>query len=312
MASFQKNDLSAQLMQRLQHPQGMIDVVLDTDTYNEIDDQYALAYLIANEDKLNLKAVYAAPFSGGENQAGPAEGMEKSYQEIQNIVHLIGRDDLMNRTYRGSTAYLPDEKTPVHSDAAHHLAELAMQYTKERPLYVVAIAAITNVASALLLNSDIRDRIVIVWLGGNAMHWHDNSEYNLKQDVAAARLVLGCGAAVVLLPCMGVVSAFATTEPELREHLKGKNALCNYLYEATVAYTSARKKGICWSKPIWDVTAVAWLLDGEFMLDEIIQSPIPEYDLHWGQDKRRHPVRCVYHIHRDKLFSDLFQKLQKL
>lgn len=55
-----QTDLS--LLQRLSKPKGKIDVVLDTDTYNEIDDQFALAYLLCSAEKLNLKAVFAAPF----------------------------------------------------------------------------------------------------------------------------------------------------------------------------------------------------------------------------------------------------------
>ena len=47
----------AKLIKRLEKPAGKIDVVLDTDTYNEIDDQFALAYLIRSDEKLNLKAV---------------------------------------------------------------------------------------------------------------------------------------------------------------------------------------------------------------------------------------------------------------
>ena len=37
----------------LQKPAGPVDVVLDTDTYNEIDDQYALAYLVRSDDELH-------------------------------------------------------------------------------------------------------------------------------------------------------------------------------------------------------------------------------------------------------------------
>ncbi len=299
---------NAALLRRLQRPVGMADVVLDTDTYNEIDDQFALAYLIKNDEKLNLKAIYAAPFSNSHAET-PAIGMQKSYDEIKHILTLMGREDLFGCTYYGSEDYLPDEETPVQSDAARHLAQLAMEYTPEKPLYVIAIAAITNVASALLLNPEIADRIVIVWLGGHALHWHDNREFNLKQDIAAARVVLGCGAAVVLLPCMGVVEAFSTTAPELRENLQGKNALCDYLCSYTIGECSRIRKCPCWSKTIWDVTAVAWLLDGRFMQDEIIPSPIPEYDHHWGQDKRRHLIRYVYHVNRDALFEDLFAKL---
>ena len=40
-------------VKNLQVPQGNVDVVLDTDAYNEIDDQYAIAYLLKSKEKLN-------------------------------------------------------------------------------------------------------------------------------------------------------------------------------------------------------------------------------------------------------------------
>ena len=47
------------LLQRLQFPTKKVRMVLDTDTYNEIDDQFALVYA-ALPEKLNVEAVYAA------------------------------------------------------------------------------------------------------------------------------------------------------------------------------------------------------------------------------------------------------------
>lgn len=296
------------LIKRLQRPVGPVDVVLDTDTYNEIDDQFALSYLVLSPEKLRLQAIYAAPFYNDLSDS-PADGMEKSYQEIKNIVTLLGKPELMDVTFRGSTDYLLDEKTPQPSDAADDLAKRAMNYTPENPLYVVAIGAITNIASALIAHPEIRDRIVLVWLGGHALHWHDNHEFNLMQDVAAARVVLGCGMAVVLLPCMGVVSSFATTAPELKHWLLGKNVLCDYLCKHSIEEAERCSKIPNWSRVIWDVTAVGWLISDRFMNDEIISSPIPEYDFHWSRDQRRHPIRYVYHINRDALFHDLFTKL---
>ncbi len=49
-------------IKKMQKPTGFVDVILDTDTYNEIDDQFALSYLVRSEEKLRLQAVYAAPF----------------------------------------------------------------------------------------------------------------------------------------------------------------------------------------------------------------------------------------------------------
>ena len=296
------------LMRRLQKPVGQVDVVIDTDTYNEIDDQFALAYLIKSGEKLALKAIYAAPFFN-QKSAGPGDGMEKSYREILHVLTLLEREDLKRIVFKGSTHYLSGETEPVISPATKDLAQRAMNYTAEKPLYVIAIGAITNVASALLINPEVKDRIVIVWLGGNAYDWHDNKEFNLFQDVAAARVIFGCGAAVVQLPCMGVVSAFTTTGPELEYWLRGKNKLCNYLVDVTTQEAALCHSGAFWSRAIWDVTAVAWLLDADFMLDRLEHSPIAQYDHHYSFDKTRHFIRYVYHINRDKLFEDLFTKL---
>ncbi|MGN6714947.1 nucleoside hydrolase [Anaerocolumna jejuensis] len=301
---------SIKLLKRLEKPKGKIDVVIDTDTFNEIDDQYALSYLIKSEDKLNLKAIYAAPFFN-EKSEGPEDGMEKSYQEIMKVLKLCGREDYEKLTFKGSGNYLADEEQAVDSPAARNLAELAMEREEENPLYVVAIGAITNVASAILLKPEIIERIVLVWLGGNAHDWTDNKEFNLYQDIAAARVVFGCGVPLVQLPCAGVVSSFRTTGPELEYWLKGKNRLCNYLVETTVQEAEKMEESSCWSRAIWDVTAVAWLLDGDFMLDRIEYSPIPEYDHHYAFDKTRHIIRYVYSINRDKLFEHLFRTLAK-
>ena len=58
-------------------PDGLIDMILDTDTYNEIDDQFAVSYMLAAPERLRVRAICAAPFHN-EKSTGPADGMEKS------------------------------------------------------------------------------------------------------------------------------------------------------------------------------------------------------------------------------------------
>jgi len=282
--------------------------VLDTDAFNEIDDQFALAYMVKKRDMLNVKAINAAPFLN-EKSSSPGDGKEKSYNEILNVLSLMKRDDLIPVVFKGSDRFLPSETEPVISDAANNLVKLASEYTAENQLYVVAIGAITNVASALLLAPEIKEKIVVVWLGGNSYDWHNNTEFNCSQDVAAGRIIFGCGVPVVQLPCMGVVSAFTTGGPELEFWLRGKNELCDYLVDVTTKQAIADGGLSTWTRVIWDVTAVAWLLNGGFMLDCFESSPIPEYDHHYAFNKTRHPIRYVYHINRDALFEDLFKTL---
>ena len=185
------------------------------------------------------------------------------------------------------------------------------EYTAGSPLYVVAIGAITNVASAILSDPSIVDRIVVVWLGANAHHYPHNSEFNLNGDVAAARVVMKCGVPFVSLPCLGVVSAFTTSEPELRYWLGGKNAVCDYLVENTVEAAEKYAKGRPWTRVIWDVCAVAWLVGGDSLLrSDIRRMRLPTYDARY-EEPLDIEMRYVYEVRRDDLFSDLVKRLTK-
>ena len=142
-------------------------MVLDTDTANEIDDQFALAWALLSQERLTLEAVYAAPFYAdwhpGSNS--PKDGMERSYKEILKVLSLMDTPATMP-VFKGSTDFLPGHGRPATgSDAVQDLIERARQ---PGLLYVVCIGAITNVASAILQAPDIIDEIVVVWLGSHA------------------------------------------------------------------------------------------------------------------------------------------------
>lgn len=290
-------------------PTGKIDVVLDTDAYNEIDDQFAISYLLKSKEKLNTKAIYAAPFYNS-NSNGPEDGMEKSYNEIHKLLSLLNEDI---PTYRGSIEYLKDEHTFVPSPAAYDLAKRAEEYSKDSPLYVVAIGAITNIASAILINPHVAENCVVVWLGGHAYHYSDTNEFNMHQDIAAARVVMGCGVPFIQLPCMGVVSGFYISKPELECYLKGKNPISDYLATNTINAAESYACGMPWTRIIWDVTAVAWLLNdySRFMDSRIIPLRLPSYNDIYEDTRDDIQINYVYNIRRDALMQDLIDKLTK-
>ncbi len=297
-----------QKLNNLSVPQGRVDAVLDTDAYNEIDDQFAIAYMLKNGRKINTRAIYAAPFLN-ENSVSPKDGMEKSYDEILKLLALIGEKVSV---FKGSESYLADERTPVISAAAMDLAQRVKGYSPENPLYVVAIGAITNVASAILLNPEVAQNTVVVWLGGHALHYKDTKEFNMLQDIAAARVVMQSGVPFVQLPCMGVVNNFSVSKPELEYWLKGKNAIADYLSDNTIKAADSYAEGRAWTRVIWDVTAVAWLLNDSdrFMESRIIPTQLPTYDGYYVQyENEQHPMRYVYNINRDNLMTDLFEKI---
>ena len=53
----------AEMRRLLEPPAGPVRLVIDTDTYNEIDDQQAIAWALLSQDVLKIEAFYAAPYS---------------------------------------------------------------------------------------------------------------------------------------------------------------------------------------------------------------------------------------------------------
>jgi purine nucleosidase len=291
-------------IKRLEPPKGKVRMVLDTDTYNEIDDQYALSYAFLSKEKIQLEAVYAAPFFNSRAK-NAGDGMEKSYEEILRLLALLGKSP-EDFAYRGSNRYLEDISRPIRSEAALDLVKKALASNPADPLYVVAVGCITNVASAILIEPKIIENIVVVWLGGHGLDWPNQKEFNLQQDVPAARVVLNSGVPLVILPCRPVVSHFLTTIPELEYYLKGKTKLSDYLLESTVKYSKGAK---VWSKPIWDVTAVAWLVNPSWVSANLVNSPVLTDQFTYSVDHSRHFIRMATSVNRDAIFSDLFEKL---
>ena len=298
-----------QRMLNLRMPTHPVDVVLDTDAYNEVDDQYAISYLLACGEKLRLQAFYAAPFYK-KHLTSVKQGMEESYREICDLLKLAGREAAV---FKGSDRFMTDEAVPVASDAARDLAQRALRYSPESPLYVIAIGAITNVASAILLEPRVAENTVVVWLGGHAHHYHDTAEYNMRQDIPAARVVMGSGVPFVQLPCNGVVSSFRISGPELEHWFVGRSKLMDYLAAYTKKTAEGYAAGKPWSRVIWDVTAVAWLLNEEdrFMNCRIEQMRLPNYSGTYDAPLEL-PVNYVYHIKRDALMEDLIEKIASL
>lgn len=289
---------------RLKPPTGKVKMVLDTDTKNEIDDQFAVAYAMLSPQHVEVEAIYAAPFS--KPSVGPAEGMEQSYEEILRVLELLGVSG-DGFAFRGSDRYLPADGTPVVSPAVEDLVERAKAHTEE-PLYVVAIGAITNVASALLMAPEIIHNIVVVWLGGQPHYWPTALEYNLRQDVPGARLVFDCGVPFVRIPAKNVSEHLRTTVPELREHIAGRNALCDFLFDRFCSY---HHDHFAWAKEIWDISSIAWLINPEWVPSYVVHSPILTDQVTWSHDASRHFIREATDCRRNPIFADMFRKLQQ-
>jgi inosine-uridine nucleoside N-ribohydrolase len=292
-------------------------MVLDSDMYNEVDDQFALAYALQSAERINLRAVCAAPFLNQRSKSA-ADGMQQSYQETLRVLRLLEHPD-REFVFRGATRFLPDRNSPVDSPAARRIIELAKQ-DRDEPLYVVGLGAATNIASALLLEPSIADRIVVVWIGGHPHHWPHARDFNLKQDIPAAQVLFDCGVPLIHIPAGDVAASLTITLPELEAALRDRPPIATKLFDNVDRYyteTGADKKQPrsgtdAWKKVIWDIATIAWLVAADELVEtEMVPSPELTDDGSWRQAEGRHAIRVARKLDRDAVYRDMFAKLPK-
>lgn len=279
-------------------------MVLDTDTYNEIDDQFALVHALLSPERLSVEAVYAAPFFN-ERSTGPEDGMERSYEEILRLLKLL-KVAPEGFAFKGSRGYLPAADQPMESEAARDLVARAM--ASDETLYVGTIGAPTNVASAILMEPKIVERIVVVWLGGAGPHWRSASEFNLKQDLHASRVLFDSGVPLVQIPCRPVASHLLTSLAEIECSVKGQGALGDYLAQV---YLECMEDHFGRSRVIWDISVIAWLLDASWVPTHLTHSPVLTDQVTYSVDASRHFIRTAIAVKRDEIFGDLFRKIAR-
>ncbi len=341
-------------------PTGSVRVVIDTDTANEIDDQYALAWALQSQDRLEIEAVLAEPYSFAHLRDGllkasddlssdnsdepvsamidtftawaqrlreagvdpreiefvsPAEGMEESYEEILRVYDRVGADS-DGVVFRGASRYMAAATDPVDSPAVQRLIELAL-VPSDRPLYVAAIGCVTNVASALVLAPEIRDRIVVLWTSGYPT-WSPRSNadsLNLVQDTAASRILFTSGVPLVYLPGYYIGAQLTLSLPDVETWVRGKGAIGDYLYHLYTNNPHHAQRGIrdhfarTWV--MWDLITFAWLIEPSWVPTTLVETPTLDDELRWVKMPGSPPLmREAHGIDRDAIFRDLFHKLE--
>ena len=78
-----------------------INLILDTDTYNECDDQFALSYLIKSKDLFNIEAITVVPYSHTKRDVTVRDEQELIYNEILKICNWLNFDT-DNKVFKGS------------------------------------------------------------------------------------------------------------------------------------------------------------------------------------------------------------------
>ena len=278
-----------------------VNVILDTDTYNECDDQFALAYLLKNQDKFNIEAITVAPYSHSDRKETIEETTEKSYKEILKICNWLNFET-KNKVFKGSIDYICNGYNE-NNDAVNKIIEVA---NKNEKTYILAIGAITNVALAIKKSPEIINKMEVIWLGGNSFLADNNREFNFEQDVQAVRDVFESKVKLTVIPCRNVASNLTTSIYELEHFLEGKSELCDYLCQR---FYNDTYHGIQERRVIWDISVIAYMINKSWFETEEVCCPIIKEDTSYELTESRHKITFVNYLDQNKIYNDLFKKL---
>ena len=285
-------------------------VIIDSDTYNEMDDQYAVAYAL-NCPMIELQAINAAPFHN-DNSSSYGDGMEKSFQEINRVLRICGKEGEYP-VYKGSAERIGDQPDfkPVESVAAQKLIELA--HKSEDLIYVLTLGAVTNVASAVLMDESIKDKIVVVWLGTNFSDAGHQGEFNLVQDYRAGQVLLNSGVPLILLPASGQDNKGTQVLSVDQEEVKvmKSNSEAARFFRNDLPRSFKKTTGNWWHI-LWDIAAPGLISKPDAYELEVIPSPVLTEERVLVEDHTRHKIIRMKRVDPKAIRADAFRCIDGL
>ena len=284
-------------------------VILDTDTDNEVDDQFAIAYAIGAK-RVELLSVNAAPFSHPERDITFEMGQRASYDEIARVLAAYKKDCPIP-FYRGAAVTVTENGgRPVDSDAARNIIDTAM--ASDETIYVLGIGAGTNIASAIMLEPAIKEKICVVWLCANELHCDNIYEYNLDQDYEAGRYLIDCGVPFVMCPAWNVTGKLWINMWRIKDEIAGKSPLCELLWQLInqVWYWVGRPEG--YGRTLWDIASVAIFEVPECATMRIEKAPSFTDDHKFAFDDSRHDMIYLADLDPHGIYADIWGKIRAI
>ena len=284
----------------------VIRVIVDTDAKNEADDQFAIVQALLSPRFENTGFI-AAHFRAG---VCP-DSMLRSYRELETIFDLMhfNKEGML---YKGAEGPLKNAQTPRISEGAELIVREAMK-EDSRPLYVLFLGTITDLASAYLMEPRIAKRLTAIWIGGGS-YPAGCEEFNLSGDITAANVVFSSPIELWQIP-KNVYEMMNVSLAELELKVRPCGEIGAYLCDQLDAHAkediprkSAFRSGETWV--LGDNPAVGLLLTEQRFRFDWVPAPNFSSDMAYIHTNRNRPIRVYRDIDARVILEDLFAKLR--
>jgi purine nucleosidase len=278
-----------------------IPVILSTDVGNEIDDQWAITYLLL-QPKFKVLGVMSA-----HAPTIPAPAGQTSYRILVDVVENRLRMRTHPPLIEGGNEPLANAQTPRSSPAVKFLIQQSKAFSDRDRLTVLMIGAATDVASAILIDPTIVDRIRVIQMGFNDEQGGD--EFNIANDVHAVQVILNSNVPLVIGPGKICRANLSLTFDEARRTLANRGAIGAWLWEEYQAWyfryvKPLRVNDFSKSWVIWDDITLA------YVLGMTTQHVIPRRQLlsnmNFGSTRDGQVVTWITDVDENRMWSDFF------
>ncbi len=284
-----------------------IRLIVNTDAKNEADDQYAIAHALLTP-RFIVKGIIAAQFENNAEGTGRVDTMLQSYDEACKIIELM---DMTGRVpvYKGAASALPSEHDSLMSEGAEAIIKEAMA-EDDKPLYVVFLGPLTDLAAAYLTEPRIGSRLKAIWIGGAA--WPRGGwEFNLRNDIHAANVVMNSNIELWQVPNQ-VYCTMRVSIAELMYKVKPYGKIGEYLFRQLMEYNEQATspgwpKGEMWA--MGDSPAISLLLDEHDYGYELKPAPRITSDMYYVHHQTERKIRVYHTVDARFTLEDLFAKL---
>ncbi len=284
-------------------------VVLDCDTANEIDDQFAIAHALGlPQGTFDVRGVVSVHNTTAH---GPAS-RDLYQEEAERVVALCGE---RVPCIPGAEHPMETREDPVGSPGLDFLVEEA----RRGPLTVLATGPATDVASLLLTAPEVRENLRVVWLGGFGDEetygkWeYRMGELNGRADIAAWRTLFETSVDLLLVPGWPAPAKVTVEAGPFAEELRSlERPVADYLAEILLAWVDENEgeKGEQ-RKIIWDVSCVAAVADPEAVTIEKLALPALDAAAAHDFGSRGREVDAVTDLDAERVLSGMMAALAR-
>ena len=279
--------------------------ILTTDCGAETDDQWALAHLLLSTE-LDLRAVITTHASS--IRLSSARSAEKAAEVIRQV--LPARASSLP-VVAGSPEPLQDAKIPRENAGLDLLLRLSREFSESRRLIVFAIGAGTDVASAILKDPSISNRITVVAMGFE--DWPEGRDFfNVKNDPFAWQVILNSDVPLVIGSATVGKRGLKLTRAEAAALMRSHGPTGEYLYSQFDDWLTRQPKLVArvvapetWV--IWDEVVVAYALG--LARGHEVPRPQLQPDLSFSHPDTKKRMTWLDEVDTEKLWRDFTRKI---